>query len=640
MTYRSHPLERGIPPAWAVAWGQDRHGVHVSLAVARCIHRLRWMGPGRFVMGSPADESGRWEDEGPAHPVQLRSGFWLGETAVTQGLWSSLMGENRSRFVSADRPVEQVSWFDAVRFCNALSARLGLPLAYRVGEGDEPDVELLLDSEGFRLPTEAEWEYACRAGTKTATWRGDLDIIEDVERSNNAPVLDEIAWYGGNSNVGFDLDGRRGTHPVAQKLPNPWGLYDMLGNVHEWCTDHNERLRGYGSESARINPVQLRGTSRVIRGGSWDSGARGVRAAYRYAYTPDVRDGNLGFRLARGPVQLPEARSSRVVVSVPDAGVAAEPQSEAPAQDSTGSVWVARVGDVEHRMRRIKAGRFRMGSPPDEVGRFADEGPMHPVELRQDFWLGETAVTQRLWVSLMRRNPSRFVSPDRPVERVSWFDAVRFCNALSGHLDLPLAYRVGEGDEPDVELLMDSEGFRLPTEAEWEYACRAGTTTATWQGNPDIQGQRNAPVLDEIAWYGGNSGVGFELDGRRGTHPVAQKLPNPWSLYDMLGNVHEWCTDHNERLRGSYSESARTNPVQLRGTGRVIRGGSWSDGARDVRAAFRVACTPDDRGNGLGFRLARGPVQVTGPGGARRSPPSAGPAEVGDPPERGTARTE
>ena len=658
-----HWRHRAEPGAQSTA--RDRFGLRVSLEVETTPFSMRWVGPGHFVMGSPPDESGRYDDEGPAHPVLLRGGFWLGETAVTQGLWSSLMGENPSRFVSGDRPVEQVSWFDAVRFCNALSARLDLPLAYRVGEGGEPDVELLVDSEGFRLPTEAEWEYACRAGTKTATWRGNLDIIGE----RNAPVLDEIAWYGGNSGVDFELDNgvdssgwpekqydhsRAGTHPVAQKLPNPWGLYDMLGNVYEWCADHSEFPPEAYSESARTNPVQLRGSLRVFRGGSWLNYARYVRAAYRDADAPGDRSGSLGFRLARGPMQLPEARSSRVVVSVPDAGVAAEPQSEAPAQDSTGPVWVTRVGDVEHRMLRIKAGRFMMGSPPDEVGRFTHEGPVHSVELRQDFWLGETAVTQRLWMSLMRRNPSRFVSPDRPVERVSWFDAVRFCNALSGHLDLPLAYRVGEGERPDVKLLLDSEGFRLPTEAEWEYACRAGTTTATWRGDLDILGQRNAPILDEIAWYGGNSGVGFELDegydssgwpekqhdhSRAGTHPVAQKLPNPWGLYDMLGNVHEWCADHSQRLSGSYSESARTNPVQLRGPDRVFRGGSWVDDARYVRAAYRNASTPDGRYGLLGFRLARGPVQVTGPGGAHRSPPSAGPAEVGDPPERGTART-
>lgn len=159
---------------------------------------------------------------------------------------------------------------------------------------------------------------------------------------------------------------------------------------------------------------------------------------------------------------------------------------------------------------------------------------------------------------------------------------------------------------------------RLPSEAEWEHACRGGKPTATWAGDLEILGENNAPLLDEIAWYGGNSGQDYELeDGhdstdwpnkqyphtKAGTHEVRKKPANPHGLHDMLGNVLEWCMD----TYGSYEEPAVTNPApSTMGTLRVSRGGSWYDRARYVRAAFRYELSPDFRVINLGFRLARG----------------------------------
>ena len=159
-----------------------------------------------------------------------------------------------------------------------------------------------------RLPTEAEWEYACRAGSETSTYAGELEILG----ANNAPLLDEIAWYGGNSGVDFELENgwdssgwsekqypheRAGTHPVGRKKPSAWGLCDMLGNVWEWCSDRH----GPDRPEAVENPQGSRkGSFRVFRGGSWSGYARGVRAAYRLWYRPGGRFDGLGFRLARG----------------------------------------------------------------------------------------------------------------------------------------------------------------------------------------------------------------------------------------------------------------------------------------------------------------------------------------------------
>lgn len=219
------PLADGLPEPWAAEWGEDRYGVFQGFAVDGVVQRMRWVPPGTFTMGSPETEAGRWKDEGPQHEVVLSRGYWLADTPCTQALWQAVMGSNPSRFVSPERPVENVSWDDCQVFLAKLAGRVhGL---------------------GARLPTEAEWERACRAGTTQATWLGDLEILG----KNNAPLLDPIAWYGGNyCSINFNLDNghditgefwkekqyqqtKGGTHPVRFKRPNPWGLFDMLGNV-------------------------------------------------------------------------------------------------------------------------------------------------------------------------------------------------------------------------------------------------------------------------------------------------------------------------------------------------------------------------------------------------------------------------
>jgi formylglycine-generating enzyme required for sulfatase activity len=219
--------EAGRPPSWAADWGRDEHGAWVELSVKSkgdepVVQRMRWIEPGSFQMGSPGSESERYEDEGPRHEVRIEEGFWLFDTACTQAFWEAVMGENPSRFEGPRRPVEQVSWNDAQRFIATLNERVpGL---------------------GLGLPSEAQWEYACRAGTDTALYTGPIDILGQ----NNAPALDPIAWYAGNSGVGFELEygydssgwpelqypnPKSGTHPVGKKRPNPQGLYDMIGNV-------------------------------------------------------------------------------------------------------------------------------------------------------------------------------------------------------------------------------------------------------------------------------------------------------------------------------------------------------------------------------------------------------------------------
>ena len=207
-------------------------------------------------MGSPEDEPGRWGDEGPQHEVTIGQGFWLFDTPCPQALWTAVMGDDPSHFKSLDRPVEQVSWAAVQEFVARINARIpGL---------------------GLSLPSEAQWEYACRAGTSTALY-GDLDAI---------------AWHQGNSG--------KETPPVGKKAANPWGLHDMLGNVWEWCADEwHPTYDGAPTDGTAWGALDSPGVGRVVRGGSWSLGARYVRAACRLGFAPVDRYDFLGFRCAR-----------------------------------------------------------------------------------------------------------------------------------------------------------------------------------------------------------------------------------------------------------------------------------------------------------------------------------------------------
>jgi formylglycine-generating enzyme required for sulfatase activity len=285
-----HPLATGCPPRWASGWGQDRYGVFVEFTLQEVTQRLRWIPPGRFWMGSPEDEPGRYDSEGPRHQVTLTEGFWLSDMPCTQALWQAVMEKNPSRFQSPTRPVENVSWNDVQDFLARINSRI-------------PGLDLT-------LPSEAQWEHACRAGTETAIYTGDLAILG----KNNAPALDPIAWYGGNNGVDFELDNgadssgwpekqyphtKAGTRPVQRKRVNPWGLYDILGNVWEWTQDHwHDDYRGAPDDGSAWLSGDA-GADRVLRGGSWGSDARYVRAADRDHVHPDSRGADIGFRCAR-----------------------------------------------------------------------------------------------------------------------------------------------------------------------------------------------------------------------------------------------------------------------------------------------------------------------------------------------------
>jgi formylglycine-generating enzyme required for sulfatase activity len=225
---------------------------------------------GTFQMGSNNGKS----YEKPVHTVTVKS-FYLGKYEVTQKEWAEVMGSSPSRFKGDNLPVENVSWFDAVEYCNKRSLKEGLVPAYR-GSGDSITCDF--KATGYRLPTEAEWEYAAKGGNK------DYMVFEYA--GGNSPGA--VAWYKDNS--GYQ------THPVGTKQPNSLGLYDMSGNVWEWCWDRYGRYSG-GSQSDPVGASL--GSNRVIRGGSFRFTAADVRSASRYLSEPSSRNDNFGFRLLR-----------------------------------------------------------------------------------------------------------------------------------------------------------------------------------------------------------------------------------------------------------------------------------------------------------------------------------------------------
>jgi formylglycine-generating enzyme required for sulfatase activity len=276
-------------------------------SVAERDDSMVWVRPGTFTMGSPAEEVDRDEDE-TRHAVALTKGFYMGKYQVTQGLYQAVMGANPSEFTTpvesetstAKRPVERVSWYDALVFCNTLSMLSNLTPVYKIngstdtsrwGEVPTSDnaawdaVVMVSDANGYRLPTEAEWEYACRAGTSTPFSTGNTITADQANYNGNAP-------YNGNA-AGENLER---TTEAGIYAPNAWGLYDMHGNVWEWCWD---MYGSYGSGTVTDPTGAAAGSFRVGRGGAWSNGARILRSAYRDRNSPTARSFYLGFRVVR-----------------------------------------------------------------------------------------------------------------------------------------------------------------------------------------------------------------------------------------------------------------------------------------------------------------------------------------------------
>lgn len=461
---------------------------------------------GTFIMGATLEQIvDAEEDEMPEHSVTL-SDYYIGQVEVNQKLWQAVMGSNPSKFKGDNLPVDNVSWNDCQKFVEKLNS---------LTKDSRPSGMV------FRLPTEAEWEYSARGGSKS---RG--------HKYSGSSNIDNVAWYDGNSSSK--------THEVATKLPNELGLYDMSGNVCEWCSDWYGDYNG-GSQSNPVGPSS--GSKRVFRGGSYKGISKSCRVSNRCDSPGDMTNYGLRIVLANG----------------------VEPETpDEPTQPDNPNKTVFTVKGVSFEMVDVVGGSFTMGATSEQGGEVEDdETPTHKVTL-SDYKIGKTEVTQELWQAVMGSNPSHFRGNKLPVEQVSWDDCQEFVKKLNS---------------------LTGQTFRLPTEAEWEYAARGGNKSRGYKfsGNNDIEG---------VAWYNGNSSSM--------THDVATKSSNELGLYDMSGNVCEWCKDWYHE----YSSESQTNPKgPSSGSGRVSRGGGWSNYSRHNRVSYRDCYFSGYKYKNLGLRL-------------------------------------
>ena len=522
--------------------------------------KMCWIPPGEFVMGSPPDEPGCDDDE-TQHRVKLTQGFWLGKYEVTQAQWEAVMGSNSSKFKGADLPIESVSWKEIS------------------GPGGFLEKANRAASTGgrFHLPTEAQWEYACRAGTTTALNSGK----NLTSKTGACPNLDEVAWYDKNSG------GK--TNPVGTKSPNSWGLHDMHGNVWEWCVD------SYGSypDSAETDPQGAgMGSDRVDRGGGWNSNANNCRVANRNYYYPGYSNNNLGFRMARTERQGSAKRDSKVTVS-----------GAAP--------------DIPVGMSLIAAGPFQMGESVDGIS----SATTRTVTLSA-FYMGQKEVTKAEWDAVKAWAVSHGYTDlatgggkaaNHPVQTVTWFDAIKWCNARSEKEGLAPCYTVNgsfmkTGNfAPTVN--WTATGYRLPTEAEWEKAARGGLSEKRfpWGDTKISHALANFKNGGNEAYQTGTAGFHptYGIGSEPHTSPVGSFTANGYGLYDMAGNVWEWCWD----WAGTSASGAQTDPRgAASGSGRILHGGSWADNALTTRCAYHDADLPHYRNNSHGFRIARSVV--------------------------------
>ena len=581
---------------------------------------------GTFTMGSPPTEACHTESE-TAHQVTLNRAYWMGQTEVTQAQWATVVPTNPSASKPCDTcPVETVSWYEALHYANLRSNLEGFEPCYTLsGCTGDPGTGMTctawefagLDCTGYRLPTEAEWEHAARAGTTTAYWSGANTALGCT---GHDAALDAAGWYASHPS------GTGAVRPVGLLAPNPWGLYDVHGNVIEWTWDASDiPPPDYGS-TPQVDPINPVGIMRSARGGAFTSDPHSCRAAARLVAWRYTRAGTLGFRLARSVLALDgvacdDGNACTVGDTWFDGACVGAPVSTGSCKYGGAcmeGVCVQRTqcqGDWCH----IPPGTFTMGSPPDEPCREADETP-HPVTITRSYWLGRTEVTQAEWSALMPTNPSGHQPCDTcPVENVTWSEAASYANALSAAEGLEPCYALsGCIGAPGGGMTCTGVGFagvkcrgyRLPTEAEWEHAARAGYGGAYWsaQNAPGqcFHPQKQDLHLDLIGWYAAHP------QATGATQPVGLLAANPWGLEDVHGNVWEWVEDARLYANSDYVLPAPADPLDLIGDRFTVRGGAYDSDADASRLAYRGWWKFGAPATSVGFRLARTVPPVDG----------------------------
>lgn len=571
------------------------------------------------------------------HPVLFTYNFWMDSTEVTQGEYDSLMRHFYSEYSMPawdtvngkgdNYPAYLVNWYDAVLYCNARSKLRGLDTIYSYhkiikdnkGKTILPSLKINLNKNGYRLPTEAEWEFAYRAGSTADFYWGDtIPAMGNSLSEEDSLKLNNYIVYRANSRSMGKESPVYGVQPVASKLPNNYGLYDMGGNVEEW--PHNFSYR-YTSEK-EVNPVGPEfGRYRALRGGSWSSFYNHCSAANKVNTGSDVSNVYTGFRVVAA--ELPPKQSTATIDDF------IKRDKKIRGKDGLVPLDMVKISAKDHS--------FQMGGS----GGVFNQRPIQEVRFTYDFLIGRTEVTRKEYDELMSKSYEKYETPQwdsmgnkasvhpkttvnwidqkevsgkfglgasRPATYINWYDAALYCNALSLDDGYEPVYEYSSivGTPGNGSLLtnlkcnMQKSGYRLPTEAEWEFAFRGGQSSEHFWG---VELDEN--ILKKFAQYERNAKI-LEWtephNEKSGSQAVGQLLPNGFGLYDMSGNVWEWCTD----LHYYYYGSQVTDPVQLeKGNKRIVRGGSWYNDSSYISGVHRSYPGPESRNNGRGFRVSR-----------------------------------
>jgi formylglycine-generating enzyme required for sulfatase activity len=637
---------------------------------------------GVFAMGDALDGVA----DTPVRQVTV-SAFYMAKHETTQALWEAIRDWGMAHGytdlpegggIAPTHPVQEITWFDAIKWCNARSEKDGLTPYYTVDgspmrTGQKVPV-INATADGYRLPTEAEWEKAARGGLSghRFPW-GDT-------------ITHSQANYWSESTYDYDISLTREHHhthaqardnwpytaPVGTFMANDYGLYDMAGNVWEWCWDW---YAPYASGPQNDPKGPASGTRRTRRGGCWHHPADTVRTATRHHIHPEFDDNTIGFRVVlfadasastapvvrtgtavagegvgtftihgvvtsdgRSPVTergvvyglAPEPTLTHAMTS--PAGAGSGPfasdltdleldvtyHARAYATNAIGTRYGAditfKTANIPTGFGLISEGAFAMGDALDGLA----DAPVRQVTVN-GFYMAQHETTKALWDEVRAWGASHGYTdlPDgsgksaqHPVQKVTWFDVVKWCNARSEKDELEPCYMMDNrpfrtgSTIPSVN--WTANGYRLPTEAEWEKAARGGLTGKRFHWGDTINHSQ--------ANYGSESAYIYDISPTRGTHPtytvgshpytspVGSFAANGYGLYDMTGNVWEWCWD----WYGAYASGPQRDPKgTASGPYRVTRGGSWYDPARHGRAAARSRVNPANQDADLGFRVLR-----------------------------------
>ena len=534
---------------------------------------------GKFTMGSPDDELGRDDDE-VQHEVTLTKPFFAGVFEVTQKQYELITGNNPANYQGDARPVECVS-YNKIR---GKEKGAGWPDNNEVDEDSFFGILRAKTGLEFDLPTEAQWEYACRAGTTTA-----LNSGKNLSEKFECDEMAEVGRYYYNQEDGKGGYSEHTT--VGSYLPNAWGLYDMHGNVYEWCLDWKASYDGDATDPKG----REEGHYRVIRSGCNGSSASSCRSAFRYPLSPGFSDYADGFRVflaGSNEPTPPPANNTYMVVDL-SGGTNAASFAISYLDEVPEGGWTEEYKTTKMVLSKINAGKFTMGSPKDELGRYNDE-VQHEVTLTKPFFAGVFEVTQKQYELIMGNNPANYQGDARPVEYVS-YDMIR--GAEKG-TNWPAKSEVDATSFFGILRSKTGLSFDLPTEAQWEYACRAGTTTALNSGK-NLSDEDQCDEMNEVGRCYGN--MNDEKGGYDEHTTVGSYLPNAWGLYDMHGNVNEWCLDWYQSDLGS--DPAIDPKGNTEGRYRLLRGGGWNFCASDCRSADRGEVTPGEVYDSGGFRV-------------------------------------